>query len=169
MTLGSRDAVEVKGSKEGPGRRPQAELIAAAPRAEGGDRPLPSPRGEGASSSPSSASLRRRQEEGDSGKECLQRRPLSGVSAPAPGPAVLPRRNNGGSSRGTELRAGTLVEGRRSRGSRWAGLGVTWARAGPGGNRWGEAAAITVGYDPFGSGGGTESVTCDSVRKAGKG
>ncbi|XP_039709688.1 translation initiation factor IF-2-like [Pteropus medius] len=98
MTL-SRDAVEVKGSKEGPGRRPQAELIAAAPRAEAGDRPLPSPGGEGASSSPSSASLRCRQEEGDSGRECLQWRPLSGVSAPAPRPTVLPRRNNGGSSR----------------------------------------------------------------------
>lgn len=33
------------------------------------------------------------------GTECLQRRPLSGVGAPAPGPAVLPRRNNGGSGR----------------------------------------------------------------------
>lgn len=138
MTLGSRDAVEVKGSKEGPGGWPQTELIAAAPRAEAGDRPLPSPGGEGASNSPSSASLRHRQEEGDSGRECLHWRPLSGVSAPAPGPAVLPRRNNGGFSRnpscarGRSCRAvghvGTGGRGWVSRGRGPGRVGIVGAR-----------------------------------------
>lgn len=68
MTLGRTDAVgQSREARKGRAGLPQAERIAAAPRAGAGDRPLLSP-GEGAPSSPLSASLRRRQEEGGGGR-----------------------------------------------------------------------------------------------------
>lgn len=109
-----------------PSRRGGGLAAAAAGRAEGlpvpaaGLTPPPPPPGG----------------QGAAGTECLQRRPLSGVGAPAPGPAVLPRRNNGGSGRDTRRArrparvTWRLWAGRGSRGREGRGLPLS----GPGGS-----------------------------------
>ena len=81
------------------------------------------------------ASLRRRQKEGDGGRECLQWRPLSGVSAPVPGPRRPPSAEQWRlRPRSTQREAtGGAERGRGSRGRRWAGRECHVGAARPGG------------------------------------
>lgn len=155
MTPGRGDAVEQ--SRETRTRRarpPQAERIAAAPRAGAGDRPRPLPGGRGGCSPGSPlvrASLRRRQKEGDGGRECLQWRPLSGVSAPVPGARCPPSAEQWRLRPRSTQREATGGAGRGSRGLQWEGrrCHVGAGEAGRGGSRWRERAAEAVGGDVF--------------------
>ena len=126
-----------------PSRRSRGSAAAAARRTGGCSPGSPLVR----------ASLRRRQKEGDGGRECLQWRPLSGVSAPAPGARCPPSAEQWRlRPRSTQREAAGGGSGRGSRGLQWAGrrCHVGAGEAGRGGSRWRERAAEAVGGTFFG-------------------